>query len=68
MATRLTLNGVVAMPLGSTTGTIQNSINVTQYTYTTVPPATPVPPSILLTLLGLACVGFYVGRRGTKFA
>ncbi len=26
------------------------------------PPATPIPPAIWLTMLGLACIGFYVGR------
>ncbi len=61
-------NGVSGTPLGATTGTLNNSDNVTQFTYTTTPPATPVPPSILLTLAGLACVGFYMGRRGMKLA
>jgi hypothetical protein len=61
-------NGVTAMPLGSTTGFVQDSNNVVQFTYTAAPSATPVPSSILLMLLGLACVGFYVGRRGIKLA
>jgi hypothetical protein len=62
-------DGVSGVPLGSTSETINNSVNVTQVTYTTVPPTTtPVPPSILLTLAGIACLGFFAARRGWKLA
>ena len=61
------VNNVSAAP-PTATGGLNNSNNVTQITYTTSLPGTPVPPSILLTLAGLAVVGFYVGTRGVKFA
>jgi len=55
--------------LNATTGTLGGGgSDIKQFTYTTTPPitATPVPPSVLLTLAGLACVGFYAGRRGLQ--
>jgi hypothetical protein len=62
-------SAVHGSPLGSATGTPNGGGgNIVQFTFTAGVSATPVPPSILLTLIGLACVGFYVGRRGTKFA
>jgi len=62
------INGVAAVPSSPTTGTYNGGGSITQVSYSTILPGTPVPPSILLTLLGLACVGFFVGRRGLKFA
>jgi hypothetical protein len=62
--------GIYTTPYpGSATGNgIQYGGNVTEFTYTAVPNTSPVPPSILLTIAGLAMVGFYVGMRGVKFA
>jgi len=60
------INGVAALPSGPT-GSLNNGGSTIQLSYTVIP-ATPVPSSILLTLAGLAIVGFLVGTRGVKFA
>ena len=60
------IDNVSLSPLGGTTGSQGRGL-VTQFTYTVLS-NTPVPPSILLTLAGLAIVGFFVGTRGLKFA
>jgi hypothetical protein len=36
---------------------------ITQVTVSQTPSGTPVPPSVMLTLVGLACLGFYFGSR-----
>jgi hypothetical protein len=61
-----TVNSVFGEPSTATTGTSNLGSSIIQLTYTTVP-STPVPSSILLTLAGLAIVGFFVGTRGVKF-
>lgn len=53
---------------GKQNGTAEYDGNV-QVSFSVSPlPATPIPPSVLLTMIGLACVGFYVGCRGMKLA
>lgn len=55
-------------PGSATGGGVQTGGSVAQFTYVTSLPGTPVPPSILLTLAGLAIVGFFAATRGVKFA
>ena len=59
-------NSVFASPLGATSGGLNNSFNVSQLIFTRSLPSTPVPPSILLTLAGLACLGLYASRFAPK--